>query len=335
MAPTLNINSPLEYDILNNTVIVNISSPDLDTDTIWYRFFNESSSDWVDLTSQGGSQEVQVYDGDPDEWLIEDGEYILWVWANDTGYPMLGSDQHINIREMQVPFEVGYGLNIIKPVSNQYFGNVTFDFEIKLRIEGILNETWYTLDNGLHNYTFTGLTGTIAQSVWNAMAEGYVTIRFYANNTLGAEIYKEVIVLKDITPPVTNISFTPYSGSSNVLKSTLITLTADDGLGSGIANIKYKIGDNPWVDYIGPFNLSDYAFGNYIISYYAIDNANNTESVKTISINLVNVQSGALDPIIVVVIVVSITSIAAIGVAVFYILRKRMIAQRGLIPEAE
>jgi len=78
--------------------------------------------------------------------------------------------------------------------------------------------------------------------------------------------------------------------------------------------------------------LSDYAFGNYIISYYAIDKANNTESIKTISINLVDVRYEGIDPIIVVAIVVSISSVAAISVVVFYFLRKRMIAKSGPEP---
>ncbi|MFW9878505.1 MAG: OmpL47-type beta-barrel domain-containing protein, partial [Candidatus Thorarchaeota archaeon] len=331
--PTLNIFSPRQNDILNNTVMIDISSPDIDTDTIWYRFWNGTSSNWVDLTSQGGTQEYQIYDGNPNIWLLEEGDYVLWVWANDTGYPMLGSDQHINIQELQINFKVGYGLNIIKPSPNQAFNSTTFEFEIILRIEGTLNETWYTLDEGLNNYTFNGLTGTIKKLAWVAISEGYVTIRFYANNSLGAEIFNEVTVLKDITPPLTNISFIPYSGTSKVLKSTLFTLIADDGYGSGIALIKYKIGDGSWIDYTTPFNLSDYTFGNYIISFYAIDTVNNTESIKSISIKLVDVKSESLEPIIIFIIAVSISSVATTGAVIFYILRKKLIARNKLIPE--
>ncbi|MFW9877316.1 MAG: aryl-sulfate sulfotransferase, partial [Candidatus Thorarchaeota archaeon] len=333
--PILNINSPRQYDILNGTVVVNISSPDLDTDTIWYGFWNETSNNWVDLTSQGGTQKFQIYNGDPDIWLLEDGDYVLWVWANDTGYPMLGSDQHINIQEVQINFKVGYGLNIIKPIPNKAFSNSTFDFEIILRIEGTLNATWYTLDGGLTNYSFNGLIGTINQSAWDAMPEGYVTIRFYANNSLGDEVFNEATILKDITPPLTNISFTPYSGSSNVLKSTLFAFITDDGFGSGVAKIKYKIGDGLWIDYSSPFNLSDYTFGNYLISFYAIDNANNSETIKSISINLVDAKSEDIEPIVIFVIVIAISSVAVAGVVIFYILRKKLISQSELRPSSE
>ncbi len=333
--PTLNIISPIQNDILNGTVIVDISSPDLDTDTIWYGILNETSSNWIDLTSQGGIQGYQFYEGSSDIWLLEDGDYILFVWVNDTGYPMLGSDQHINVREVQINFKVGFGLNIIKPISNQIFSTTAFDFEIILRIEGTLNKTWYTLDNGLHNYSFTGLTGSIAQSAWDAIPDGYLTIQFYANNSLGAEIFNEVTIFKDTIPPITTITFTPYSGIGKVLKSTDFTLTGDDELGSDVANTKYCIDNNSWIDYTGPFNLSNYAFGTHIIYYYSIDNANNIESWKFITITLVDVAYGGIDPIIIFAIVISISSVAAASVVIFYFLRKRMIAQSELRPEAD
>ncbi|MFX1489859.1 MAG: aryl-sulfate sulfotransferase, partial [Promethearchaeota archaeon] len=334
-APTLNINSPIQNDISNGTVIVDISSPDLDTDTVWYGFLNETSSDWVDLTSQGGNRDYQIYEGDPDIWLLEDGEYTLWVWANDTGYPMLGSDQHINIREVQVYFEVGFGLNILNPISNQIFSNSPFDFEIIIRIEGTLDTTWYTLDNGMHNYTFIGLTGTINQSAWDAKSDGEITVRFYAKNTVGIEFFDEVTIFKDTIAPLTTISFILYSGSNNVLKSTLFNLTADDGFGSGIAKIRYRIGNGSWIDYVSLFSLSDYAFGTYIISFYAIDNANNTESIKYITINLVDTKQERTDPFVIFAIVISISAVAVTSVVIFYILRKKLIAQSEHKPEVE
>ncbi len=333
--PTILVHSIAQEDILDNYITVNISSPDLDTDTIWYGILNKSSSNWVDLSPQGGTADYQIYETDPDIWFLEDGEYILCVWANDTGYPALGGDQHINTREVQINFNVGYGLNIIKPISNQIFNNITFEFEIILRILGTLNCTWYTLDEGLHNYFFTGLTGTIDQLVWDSMPEGNVIIRFYANNSLGGEILNMLTVIKDTIPPATNISFNPYSGSNKVLNSTYFTLIADDGLGTGVAKIKYKIDDDEWVDYVQPFNLSNYTLGNHIISYYAVDKANNTESIKNVSINIVNVKYKGIDPIIIFAIVISITSIAAISVVTLYILRKRLIARREFRQEIE
>ena len=59
---------------------------------------------------------------------------------------------------------------------------------------------WYSL-NGDANITFTGLTGTIDQALWDALPEGNVVITFYANDTLGRIAFQEVTVVKEISQP--------------------------------------------------------------------------------------------------------------------------------------
>ena len=49
--------------------------------------------------------------------------------------------------------------------------------------------------------TFTGLVGTINQALWDALPEGNVIIRFYANDTLGRIGFQEVTVVKTISQP--------------------------------------------------------------------------------------------------------------------------------------
>ncbi len=114
-APILNIHSPVENNFYSDSVMVNISCADLDLDTIWYAIWDNVSSEWVDLTSQGGSERFQIYEDTPDSWDLNDGAYTLFIWANDSGYPMLGCDQHINIREEQITFNIGYRINQFIP----------------------------------------------------------------------------------------------------------------------------------------------------------------------------------------------------------------------------
>ena len=83
------------------------------------------------------------------------------------------------------------------------------------------------------------------------------------------------------------ISFTPYRDPDIVIKSTFFTITADDGLGSGVSLIRYKINNSIWYDYLGPFNLSSYEYGIYDISYYAIDNVGHIESENSIEVTLI------------------------------------------------
>ena len=74
---------------------------------------------------------------------------------------------------------------------NQGFQDIPPDFNISIE-ELKLNSTWYSLDAGSTTYNFTGLTGTINQSAWDAFPEGPVTIRFYANDSLGNVNFTEV-----------------------------------------------------------------------------------------------------------------------------------------------
>ncbi len=73
-----------------------------------------------------------------------------------------------------------------------------------------------------------------------------------------------------------------------VNESTIFTLSADDGLGSGISMINYKINNFNWTDYYEPFNLSGYKFGDYNISYRANDVVGNVGEIKTLHVKLVD-----------------------------------------------
>ena len=69
---------------------------------------------------------------------------------------------------------------------------------------------WYSLDGGLHNYTFyyieihyylfTQFAGVVYQSAWDALPDGSVTIRFYASDVAGNEAFEEVTVIKSTSP---------------------------------------------------------------------------------------------------------------------------------------
>jgi len=44
------------------------------------------------------------------------------------------------------------------------------------------NGKWYTMDNGITNYTFFGLIGDINQTVWDIKESGIITIIFFLGN---------------------------------------------------------------------------------------------------------------------------------------------------------
>ena len=55
------------------------------------------------------------------------------------------------------------------------------------------------------NYTFSGLTGFINQTAWDKEEEGVLTIRFYANDSLGHVGFKDVQIMKDSIIPIISI----------------------------------------------------------------------------------------------------------------------------------
>ena len=90
-------------------------------------------------------------------------------------------------------------ITINNPRNSDVIGATAPNFDIFID-ELNLDKTWYSL-NGGNNITFTGLTGTIDQTLWEALLEGNVIIRFYANDTLGRIGFREVAVVKTISQP--------------------------------------------------------------------------------------------------------------------------------------
>ncbi|MFW9829067.1 MAG: hypothetical protein ACFFEY_15935 [Candidatus Thorarchaeota archaeon] len=90
-------------------------------------------------------------------------------------------------------------INILYPQENQTFGRIAPSYDISI-IEPNLDKIWYTLDGGLNNVTITNLSGKINQILWNALPEGAVTIRFYANDTMGYLSYEDIIIYKKYEP---------------------------------------------------------------------------------------------------------------------------------------
>jgi hypothetical protein len=96
------------------------------------------------------------------EWIItfigQQGESIA-LDSNDNVYiAARGSYTQILVKYSKIPEVI-----INSPYQNELFGSVVPNFNISI-VESNLDTTWYTLDNGITNITFSGLTGTINQT---------------------------------------------------------------------------------------------------------------------------------------------------------------------------
>ncbi len=189
VSPIINIISPNPDDVFGNvspSFIVEISDPNLDT--IWYTV-DGGVNNYI-FTDNGSINQAA--------WnSLPEGNVILRYYAND-------SVGNIEFAEVTIRKDVNAPIIAINnPQNSDVIGATAPNFDISID-ELNLDKTWYSL-NGGSNITFTLLTGTINQALWDALFEGNVIIRFYANDTLGRIGFVEVTVRKDVTAPTINI----------------------------------------------------------------------------------------------------------------------------------
>ena len=98
----------------------------------------------------------------------------------------------------------------------------------------------------------------------------------------------------DDTPPNTQlaIGMPKYATSTStfVTGNSFLTLSADDGTGSGVAETAYRIFnstyDSGWTHYATPFNLSSLSDGSYTLAFNSTDKAGNIETTNTFNLTL-------------------------------------------------
>ncbi len=266
VAPIITINSPINYEKFGKiSPSFNISIIEPYLDTMWYTI--DSGVTNISISSFTGTIDQIEWD------KVGNGTVSINFYADDES-TNVGFAQVIIEKEATPPI-----ITIISPSENYLFYTIAPTFEVAIQ-EIDLNTTWYTLDDGLTNYIFTGLTGSIDQNEWDKYGNGTVTIKFYANDTYGYENFTQVTVRKDITPPTILInSPTPGAAFSAVAPAydiTVIDFQLDSmwyTIDGGIINISLSsstgtIDQTEW-DKKGEENV--------IIRFYANDTLGNTE----------------------------------------------------------
>ncbi len=116
----------------------------------------------------------------------------------DYEYPYIGgtagSIDYLPIAEDGAP-----SIIVNTPSEDDVFGTSAPSFSVTIT-DDFLDKRWYTLDGGLTIYAIN-TNATIDQTVWAALSEGSITITFYANDTLGHETSKDVIITKSWDDP--------------------------------------------------------------------------------------------------------------------------------------
>ena len=240
---------PSSYDI----VVVNLTNGFMISQTYMHQTIDQVFT----YTSNGVLETISQ--------LIEGKEFYT-IRLNDFDYVMEGCDIYNPI------------ITINSPIPDSLQGSQAPLVDLSIE-EDYLDSTWYYLDDGIvktNNYTYTG---SIAQSVWEQVGNGTVTITFYANDTNGNMGFSQTVVSKDnIAPDITIDS--PSNGQEFIDVVPIFDLTINEGnldsiwysFDNGVTNyscgIAGQIDENVW---------NSLADGIYALRFYANDTLGNED----------------------------------------------------------
>ena len=180
--PLININTPGQNNFYSSTPPdFSLTITELNLNTAWYTLDNGLTN----ITFSGQTGTI-----DQTEWDKQsDGAVQIRFYANDSvgneGY----SDRSI-YKDTLNPI-----ITINSPISGGEFYEMPPEFNLTVD-ELNLETLWYTIDGGLTTFIIMEMTGFIGSTPWNEASIGAITIRFYAKDMAGNEIYQEVVVLK-------------------------------------------------------------------------------------------------------------------------------------------
>ncbi|MBY8986149.1 MAG: right-handed parallel beta-helix repeat-containing protein [Candidatus Lokiarchaeota archaeon] len=185
--PIITINLPILNELFGfNVPSYNITIIEENLDSTWFRLNGDTIiTDIITIEMLYGSIEQLIWD------QVGNGTIIIEFYANDT-LGNIGYSEMVIRKDVLAPI-----ISIIKPLSNEVFGASAPPYEIIFE-EGNLAAFWYTIENSSLITIINNFNGTINQNLWDSLPEGQLTIRFYANDTLGQLTVKEIIVYKSL-----------------------------------------------------------------------------------------------------------------------------------------
>lgn len=194
--PKITINMPQDFNVSGyDPPEFNIYIEEYSLEDVWYTLNNSLVK--VFILDNGTV--------DPGYWdTINHGLIPLTFYANDTS-GNIGNSEILIYKDLLAP-----NITILGPHPEYWQLNPQDTYPsywksnpptFELLINEPVDRTWYTIDGGKHNITFTGLKGTINQNIWGSMPDGEVTIIFYAEDLVGNIGYAEVTINKlfDVT----------------------------------------------------------------------------------------------------------------------------------------
>jgi hypothetical protein len=191
------------FDAISYSWDSNYNSGDNLNEGLLLSYDNSTNLDWQGYLLDGQTNKTIL--GNTTVNMPNDGSHTIQVFGIDSLGTIFSSDIRYFSVDILSPI-----ITINSPLQNEHYDSLAPNFDVSIT-EPNLNTTWYTIDNGLTNITFTGFTGTIDQTEWGDHLDGPIIIRFYANDTFGRINYVDVLVEKDTLNPEITIN-TPLTG---------------------------------------------------------------------------------------------------------------------------
>ena len=270
--PIININLPQSYDIFGET------TPNFDISVIE----NYLNTTWYTLIGEGSNFLFSGFTGTINQtaWdTFGNGTVVIRIYANDFA-GNLGYEDIIVRKNLFSPI-----ITVNSPGDNELFGSASPDFII-YKSGSEIQSTWYTIDNGITNITFFGLSGSIDQLAWDVFGYQTITLTFYINDSLGKIGSDNVNVRKDPEMPIilfnSPINQTPYASPPFI--NLTITEPNLHKVWYCFNNITIDISNNLSI-YLDSLIWDSLPQGDFIINFFANDTLGNLNSYCNLNLS--------------------------------------------------
>ena len=187
--------------------------------------------------------------------------------------------------ESDFPSTSAISISIVSPVPNDNFSVTAPDFVVEINDDvDTIDKMWYTIDGGATNITFI-VNGTIDPNNWTALADGPVTLTFYANNSVSEVDSESVSINKDTGIPILVVNL-PVNNTVIVtqplINVTVIDVNVDKIWYSVDSNIIFLTNSTPQL--LDQLIWNSIAEGAFTIELFANDTAGNLNNFYTLNL---------------------------------------------------
>ncbi|MFX1314477.1 MAG: hypothetical protein ACFE9T_01315, partial [Promethearchaeota archaeon] len=289
IAPVITITEPLPYEVFGvNPPACIVSFYDInDISEMWYQLTDgittTSAREWTDT--------IHI-----DDWnVMAHGLVTIIFYAND-------SVNNLGFESISIYKDIiGPTIIINYPQQNEVYGKTAPTCSVTFSDVNGVNASWYQLANGTFTTFSRTWTGSIDINDWTLMANGTITIIFYANDTLGNIAMVNVSIYKDIIAPMIIINdpqegelfgFTPPAIDLNIIDPHLESVLYQLTNGSIWTDVR------EWPGFIYQADWEQIGNGTVTILFIASDSVNNFAS-RTLLLrkNLFDPIVNIIDPI--------------------------------------